>query len=96
MTIGKELEMTSSQGRGRGVLVLLFPLQIRSYSLDPEITSKLVPSFLVPKMVCVPLFPRIFCLLFPVPQFKLAIFPCFPKPVGGPQGLYNPWELSRT
>ena len=90
------MTIPSSQGRGRGVLVLLFPLQIRSYSLVPEITSKLVSSFLVPKMVCVPLFPKTFCLLFPVPQFKLAIFPSFPKPVGGPQGLYKLWELSRT
>ena len=42
-----------------------------------------VPVF--PKTFFVPLYPKIFCLCSRVPQLKLAMFPCSPKPLGDPQ-----------
>ena len=44
--------------------------------LLPFSTSKVVLNFLIPKTVFVSLFPKICCLCFPVPQFKLAMLPC--------------------
>ena len=40
--------------------------------LVPEIAFKLVLSFLIPKMVDIPLLPKIFSLCFPVHQFKFS------------------------
>ena len=78
------LQVVSCDSRPQGwVVVPSFPLKIYLCCLVPEITFKLVPSFLIPKIVYVPLFPKIFCHCFPVPQFKLAVFPSFPKPLGG-------------
>ena len=59
----------------------LFPLKICLCPL-PEIAFKRVVSFLIPKMVYISLFPKIFCLCSSVPQFKLAMFQCSLKPVG--------------
>ena len=64
----------------------MFLLNISLCSLVSEITSKLVLSFLIPKMVYVPLSPtRILCLCSPVPQFNLSLFSSSLKPLGGPQ-----------
>ena len=47
-----------------------------------SLLKRFVPVF--PKLF-VPLFPKIFCLCSPVPQLKLAMFPCSPKPLGNPR-----------
>ena len=46
-----------------------------------KLFSKLSPSFCFLKFH-VPLFPKMFCNCFPVPQFKLAAFGFFPKTPG--------------
>ena len=66
-------------GRGGGPCPLV-PFKICLCSLVPENTFKLVPSFLIPKIVYVALFPKIFCHCSPVPQFKLAMLPYPPSP----------------
>ena len=43
------------------------------------------PCSLFPKIACVPLFPLFLDLCSLVPLKKLPLFPCSPKPLGGPQ-----------
>ena len=62
-----------------------FPLKICLCSLAPKLLSNFQTlSFLIPRMVYVPLFPKLLCILFPVFQFKLAMISSSPK-----QGLTN-------
>ena len=57
------------------VIILLSLVKNCLCSLVPEITSKLVLSFLIAKMVYVPLFPQIFCLCSPIPRFNFSHVP---------------------
>ena len=85
----KELLLSPSQGEegegggGVGGWGSLFPIKIGLCSLVPEITFKLNLNLLIPKIVYVPLFPKLFSDCSHVPQFKLAIFSCSPKPLEG-------------
>ena len=54
-------------------------------SVVREITCKLVPSFLIPKMLYVPLFPKIHCHCSPVcspVQISHVLVPLFPQTSG--------------
>ena len=81
-------------GRGGGPL---FPIKIGLCSLVPEITFKLNLNLLIPKIVYVPLFPKLFSDCSHVPQLKLAIFSCSPKPLKGTyycKFLYSKGQLA--
>ena len=76
----KEEEEEEKVGGGEGG-GSLFPFKIFLCFLVPEITSKLVLSFLISKMVYVLLLPEIFCLCSPYYLFPLI------------SHVPNPWEI---
>ena len=54
--------------------------------LFPKLLSNLFAAFWSLKLF---LFPKIFWHCSPFSPFKLVMFPCYPKPLGGPKMLYG-------
>ena len=78
------LVVLKTEGVPGGDLVPLFPSKIALCSHVPtHFANVLFPCS--QKLANVPLFPSIFCQCSLVPFDILPMFPCSPKPLGGPQ-----------